>query len=244
MSSVICLVPIYQNELAGNEKKSFEEFTSKVNTIPIHFIAPSDLDTTWYRRIYPEVLIDTFEEWSKQSIDDYNALLLNSEFYRFFGSSDYIFIFQTDAKFLGTKEQLLKFVDMNYDYFGAPWGRDGMRFINRVIPGAGHSRLLRILEGEVIARVGNGGVSLRKTSAMVSFLDIHKKQIAKWEKAEDLFIGYYGAKHPKTLHLPDVDTAYQFAAEMDMEQRIKVGQIPMAVHKWEKFFPNIEDYLE
>ncbi len=244
MSSVICLVPIYQNKLVDNEKQSLDEFVNKINTVPIHFIAPGDLDTTCYKTNYPEIIIDTFKEWSKQSIEDYNALLLNKEFYRFFVNCDYIFIFQTDAKFLGTEEQLLKFADMNYDYWGAPWGQDGMRFIKRVIPGAGHSRLLRFLEGEVIARVGNGGVSLRKTSAMISFLNKHEKRIAEWEKAEDLFIGYYGAKHPKSLHLPNIDIAYQFAAEMDMEQRIKDGHIPMAVHKWEKFFPNIEEYLE
>jgi len=202
------------------------------------------LDLKWYKSEYPEIKCHVFSEWSRHSIDDYNQLMLNADFYQEFNSYDYLFIFQTDALFLGTEEQLLKFSDMNYDYFGAPWGMDGMRFINRVIPGAGHSRLLRILEGEIIARVGNGGVSLRKTSAMISFLNKHEKQIAEWEKAEDLFIGYYGAKHPKSIRLPDVDTAYQFAAEMDMEQRIKAGHIPMAVHKWETFFPNIEEYIK
>lgn len=243
MNNLICLVPIYQNELKGNEKKSFDELNAKLTETTISFISPADLDTTWYEQEYPECDIVRFQKWHKNSLQDYNDLMLATNFYERFREWSFLFIFQTDARFLGTEEQLISFTKLPYDYWGAPWGREGMRFIDRVIPGAGHSRLLRRLEGEVIARVGNGGVSLRRTSAISFFLAKHRKQMKKWEKAEDLFIGYYGAKHPKTLRLPDVDLAYQFAAEMDMEQQIKAGQIPMAVHKWENFFPDLDNYI-
>lgn len=240
---ILTLVPIYMEELSGNDKRSLDEIYEKLKVVPLEFIAPANLDREWYRCTYPDIPIKSFEQWNKKSLQDYNDLLMTSEFYRAFDKYEYVYIFQTDARFLGTEEQLLSFVDMGLDYIGAPWGRDGMRFIKRVIPGAGHSKLLRKLEGEVIARVGNGGVSLRKVSAMIHFLESHKKELSEWEKAEDLFIGYYGAKHPNSIALADVETAYSFAMEMDMEEHIKSGRIPMAVHKWEKFFPELNQYV-
>ncbi len=240
---IVTLIPIYMEELSGNDRSSLEEVCEKLQDIQIEFIAPANLDCKWYRETYPSVQVKSFEYWNKQSLQDYNDLLMTPEFYREFEEYEYIFIFQTDARFLGTEKQLISFVNKGFDYIGAPWGRDGMRFIKRVIPGAGHSKLLRKLEGEVIARVGNGGVSLRRVSAMIRFLENHKKELSEWSKAEDLFIGYYGAKHPKSISLADVETAYSFAMEIDMEESIKAGKVPMAVHKWEKFFPELNQYI-
>ena len=240
---ILTLIPIYMEELSGNEKRSLDEVCEKLKNVPLEFMAPGNLNCEWYRNTYPNIPIKSFDCWDKQSLQDYNDLLMTPEFYRTFEEYEYIFIFQTDARFLGTENQLIAFADKGFDYIGAPWGQNGMRFLKRVIPGAGHSKLLRKLEGEVIARVGNGGVSLRRVSAMIRFLESHKKELSEWEKAEDLFIGYYGAKHPKSIALADVETAYSFAMEMDMEEYIKAGRIPMAVHKWEKFFPTLNQYL-
>ncbi len=243
MASIIALVPIYQDQLKEIENRSLEEFNLKIKQIPKAFIAPKNLDTTWYKVEYPDIPVFVFEQWDKGSLEDYNDLMLTEEFYQRFSEYEFIFLFQTDARFLGTEEQLIEFAGTEYDYYGAPWGDEGMRFVKRVIPGAGHFRILRVLEQEVIAKVGNGGVSLRRVSAMIQFLKKHKKKIAKWEKAEDLFIGYYGAKYPKTIQLPDINTAYRFAMEMNMKEKILAGQKPMAVHKWEKFFPELDEYM-
>ena len=236
-------MPIYQEKLKGNDEASLNELIGKIHDTQIVFIAPSNLETEWYEKRYPKTEIRSYLNWDKQSLQDYNDLLMTSKFYQAFEEYEYIFIFQTDARFLGTEEQLIGFTNKEFDYIGAPWGQDGMRFIKRVIPGAGHSKLLRKLEGEVIARVGNGGVSLRRVSAMIRFFESHKKELSEWEKAEDLFIGYYGAKHPNSIVLADVETASSFAMEMDMEEQIKSGRIPMAVHKWEKFFPELDKYI-
>jgi len=77
------------------------------------------------------------------SINDYNSLLLNKDFYNTIPTEIFL-IFQTDtiicSKF---KDTIYKFID--YDYVGAPW-----IFNNSV---------------------GNGGLSLRKKSKMLEILD-------------------------------------------------------------------------
>lgn len=76
------------------------------------------------------------------SYEDYNTLLKQPEFYEKYIPAETFLLFQTDSMICGPHKDLLqKF--LAYDYVGAPWREGG---------------------------VGNGGLSLRKRSAVVAKL--------------------------------------------------------------------------
>jgi hypothetical protein len=77
------------------------------------------------------------------TIHNYNELLYNPSFYELV-PTEYFLIFQSDTQICSTyKNNIYKFIDMNYDYVGAPWGNT----------------------------VGNGGLSLRKKSKMLEIIN-------------------------------------------------------------------------
>lgn len=241
MKKCCILIPIYQPSLSEKEEHILNGCYQKLQDYPFLFMVPGDLDTAFYQEKYPNMEIIRFSTWHSESLSDYNRLLLQIDFYETFIQYEYLFIFQLDGLFLGTKEQFETFLRADVDYIGAPWGEEGYRFCRWIIPGAGHSRLLYALEGSVTCYVGNGGVSLRKTAQMMHLLKEKKRQVIKWKKAEDIFFSYHGQKSKCHFKIASKELAYQFAMESDMQQKIEQGQVPMAVHKWEKYYPALFD---
>ncbi len=243
--SCLVLIPIYKDELNEVEQQTISNIREKLKDFPFHFIAPGNIKEDYYRCTYPDIRIRTYDKWRRESIDDYNALMLDVSFYQGFADYDFVFIFQTDGWFLGTQEDFRHFLSMDIDYIGAPWGEEGFRFCKRIIPGAGKYRLLYLLEQGVTCYVGNGGVSLRRVSQMIHLLQESSRKIKKWDKAEDLFISYYAQKSKCNFKIPSKTVAEQFALEMNMKDKIEAGNVPMAVHKWELFYPSLlTDYVK
>ncbi len=239
----IVVIPIYKSELNGIERKSLERCREELCGYPFTFIAPGDIKEQFYLENYPEIPIRKYENWQHDRLDDYNALMLNPEFYQGFSLYEFMFLFQTDGWFLGSKEQFQTFLQMDVDYIGAPWGDEGFRFCKRIIPGAGKIKLLYLLEQSVTCYVGNGGVSLRRISQMIALLQEKRKALLTWEKAEDLFISYHAQKSKCHFRVASKEVAEGFALEMNMREKISTGKIPMAVHKWETFYPELLDDL-
>ncbi len=243
MQPCIVLIPIYQKQLPDLEKQALDCCLEKLPNIPKMFIAPYDIEETYYGINYPELQIRKYTQWHHDRIDDYNQLMLNDEFYAGFTDYEFVFIFQTDGWFLGREEDLNHFCQLSIDYIGAPWGDNGFRFCKRIIPGAGKCKLLYLLEQSVTCYVGNGGVSLRRNSQMINLLREKKKELAKNEKAEDLFISYYAQKSKCNFRVASKELAETFALEMNMKEKIRAGMIPMAIHKWKKYYPEFREEL-
>lgn len=93
-----------------------------------------------------------------RSNKSYSRLLLSDSFYDCFDDYDYMLIAQTDTYILNSNYSLEYFVDMSYDYYGAPWPSGpfptpfGIREYIKSIFVHNSEQLL----------VGNGGFSLRK----------------------------------------------------------------------------------
>lgn len=240
----IVIVPIYKKKLNEIEYLCLSNFRKKLFGFPFSFIAPVDIEDDYYTKKWNGLSIKKFAAWCTDSLDDYNKLLMTPEFYSRFLNYDYMLILQLDGWLIKGKEELKQFVQMGYDYIGAPWEDGGYRYYKRVIHGADHIKLLRCFTGETICRVGNGGVSLRRIKSMESFFRAYEKERESWNKAEDIFISYYGQKRKYKLKIPSVEVAKQFSLEKDMKMEILSGNIPMAVHKWEKYYPELLSILE
>ncbi len=243
MKECIVLIPVYREMLCENEELSLKNNMEKLRQFPICFIAPENVKTSYYEENWRDIALIKFHNWSADSLEDYNRLLMKPEFYEKFSEYNYMFILQLDGWLIKGEKELTEFLREGYDYIGAPWPAGGYRYCKRIIPGAGHSKVINYLQGETICKVGNGGVSLRKTESMISFFRIYGKEADKWEKAEDIFISFYGHKRKYRLRIPSEEIAERFSLEADMKEKIQAGNIPMAVHKWEKYYPELLDDL-
>lgn len=240
----IIIIPIYKNELSEQEYFCLENYRKKLYDMPFCFIAPRDVADSYYSKRWKNISIVKFDTWHADSLDDYNNLLMTPDFYNKFSEYDYMLILQLDGWLIKGKEELEYFLKMEYDYIGAPWPDGGYRYYKRVIRGANHIKLLRHFTGETICKVGNGGVSLRRIKSLEMFFRVYKKEKENWEKAEDIFISFYGQKRKYKLRIPSVEIAKQFSLEKDMKKEISEGNIPMAVHKWELYFPELLSIIE
>ena len=245
MKKCCVVIPIYKTVLNSVEQVVLNHFLQKIQNYPWCFMAPSDLDLRWYQNNYPEIAQQVFAGWKSDSLDDYNQLMMKPSFYKRFDDYGYIFIFQLDGFILKDDGVLNEFLDMDYDYIGAPFPGEGFRYLKRIIPGSGHISLLNKLQGETICRVGNGGVSLRKVEAMIRFFHAWEAEKSEWNNAEDIFISFYGQKRKCKLNIAPVEIASRFSLETNMKMKITNGNIPFAVHKWERYYPELlTDYMK
>jgi hypothetical protein len=119
-----------------------------------------------------------------RSFDDYNSLLTSDQFWERM-PAEHVLLFQMDTYIRnGDIEPFLQ-----YDYIGAPW----------------HPVICNWLKHE--NRVGNGGLSLRKRSAMIRCLQQVSKNTLE---NEDRF---FCQKCEHLLNLPSTDVARSFSVE-------------------------------
>lgn len=242
MNQKCCVViPIYKKKLNSVEDSILRDAIEKLSEFPFCLIAPGNLDLKYYRENWKECRNVAFKEWEADSLSDYNRLMMQHTFYRTFREFKYILIFQLDGLLLKGSSELNAFLNMDFDYIGAPWPGEGYRYCKRVIPGSGHIPFLRKLQGETLCRVGNGGVSLRKVDSMIRFFEAWKPEAEDWAKAEDIFISFYGQKQKYKLNIAPVELARQFSLETNMKEEIQNGRIPFAVHKWEQYYPELPE---
>lgn len=117
-------------------------------------------------------------------VSEYSTLLTTSSFYEHFNGSSHVLIFQTDSLFLRPVDQV--FLSDAFDYVGAPWP-------HHVLKDHEHN-------------VGNGGLSLRRISAMLNLTRRHGPNTM----AEDVYI----AERLQPSRLPTVSLAKLFSVEL------------------------------
>ena len=131
----------YKKELTETEYKCLENYREKLPGFRIVFIAPVDIDDSYYAKRWEGISIIKFDTWSADSLNDYNRLLMTPEFYNRFSDYEYMFILQLDGWLIKGEEELKRFLQMGFDYIGAPWRDGGYRYYKRVIRGAKYLQL-------------------------------------------------------------------------------------------------------
>jgi hypothetical protein len=122
---------------------------------------------------------------SDMTRSEYSRLLTTSSFYQHFQQHSHVLIFQTDSLFLKPLDAV--FLSDAWDYVGAPWPHP-------VLPDHEHN-------------VGNGGLSLRRVSAMLNLTRHHGPAN---NTPEDVYI----TARLNPTRLPTVSLAKQFSVEM------------------------------
>lgn len=155
------LIPIYKPIPNEFERMSFYQCVKLLKNYHFTIVTHQNINITYYTNILIENNIDysleIFNSKFFTSIQGYNCLLLNKNFYLRFIDTEYIFIYQLDGFIF--KDNLKFWINENYDYIGAPWFKN-FGF---------HEKRNKLWD------VGNGGVSLRKTS---TFLHIFEQKLS------------------------------------------------------------------
>lgn len=239
MKEICVVIPIYKSKLNIDEEFSVKRTIGILDRRPLFFVAPSNLDLSYYKENYPEVKVEFFEARFFKNIQAYSRLLLSKKFYKRFDKYEYMLIAQTDAIILDNEDKLDIFADMDYDYWGSPWEKECVLY-----PAIfkGMYKLQRFLN-TISARCGNGGFCLRKITSMLEILGEHPIAIciSKWHaKAnEDVVLCYY-LNYEKKYSLPTAEVAESFAVEQTASMVLERGGRPYAIHAYEKYLGNTE----
>jgi len=139
------------------------------------------------------------------TIKEYNLLLTTNEFWSSLPYEN-VLIFQTDSVLLDNN--LTKF--LGYDYVGAPWHGD-LKWLKT----EGTSvKKIKWLKTPGINIVGNGGLSLRRKSAMIRVI----KLVHYPGGAEDI---YFANKCKHLLNIPSPAVASTFSVESVVDDNTK-----------------------
>lgn len=151
----ICVViPIYKEILNSFEIISVKQCIKVLSDYSIHFVCPKGLDIGFYKENFSEITnFIFFDNVYFESIEGYNKLMLNPDFYKTFNDFEYMLVYQTDCYVF--RDELLDWANKGYDYIGGIWFDEYH----------GNPNL-----GAKLWYPGNGGLSLRKIKTMFNIL--------------------------------------------------------------------------
>lgn len=225
------IIPIYNESPSENEVKSIKRNTSVLKEHDIYVVCPIGLDTGGYRELGLSSFIE-FDDRFFRSNKSYSRLILSEQFYKPFLEYEYMLIAQTDTYILNTEYSLGQFIDIGYDYWGAPWQRG---------PFDEPYGVRELVKSVFVPRprdlhVGNGGFSLRRvcsTYDLVKKNNMYIKYI--WRLNEDLFFAKCARSSREIYTAASINEASLFALETNMQEEIEKGNVPFAIHAWEKY---------
>lgn len=250
--SVAVVIPVYKPVLTPYERISLTQCTTVLGNYPIVLVAPHTLAISEYRKICPNLQVQTFDTTYFTDIQAYNKLMLSEEFYEAFTNVDYMLIHQLDAFVF--RDELADWCRLGYDYIGAPWLRD-RDFVNwrdktwfqvkqQIATWLDLKKADGVTPREIVSLngVGNGGLSLRRVSAMLRSLRKFRHTIRTYERShqhqynEDVFWGIEVNRYWPFLRIPDYRKALHFAVEFYPEWAVEHynrGQLPFGCHAWD-----------
>ena len=247
----VVIIPAYKKAFSDDERKCTLKYVSVFKERDIYFVLPKGLDNSWYKENFPSINYMTFEDKYFKGIKGYNKLMLDISFYKAFSAYEYMLIAQPDAVTFLETDELDRFIDTGFDYFGAPWipGRRIWEWVRvrRDIPTKG--KIICCKKDENKIQMGNGGFSLRNINKTIALINEHGWRKIYWfyKRNEDIFFGVFGRDNNSGFKLADVETGRRFALEYDIKKNVEEGFIPFGVHGWSKEFADfdeMENYLK
>jgi hypothetical protein len=231
LNSCAILIPVYKEQLDGDESFALKISLLNVKDLPILLLAPNSLDLSYYQGAFNLYKSIRFDDKYFTSVKNYNRLLLSKEFYNSISDFNYVLILQTDAIVL--KPELDYWLNRPYDYIGAPW-KNGYQIPEEFFDQLNNPKLISCR-----TYVGNGGLSLRKIRKNLELLVEFEREADFWREtgsSEDLFFSCFG-QLSKDFIMPNIVTAAHFAQEMDSNVMMNLtsGEIPFGVHAWAKY---------
>lgn len=230
MPKPVVSIPVYKNMLSEFEKASLVQCCKILGKYDFSIVCSNDLDIKEYENILNFYNInykaERFEKKFFESIERYNQLMLDANFYKKFSKYDFMLVYQLDAYVF--RDELGYWCKKDYDYIGAPWFE-------------GFS--LNIDDAKLLDIAGNGGFSLRKISSFIDVLG-HKEEtkvfIEKYVKNgqnEDMFFSNFAKNIKKDFKVALSDESMHFSFETQPKRLYQMtnGKLPFGCHAWERY---------
>lgn len=182
---------------------------------------------------WPQLKFVSFDPSAFASHESYSAWMLQPDLYTRFLEYEFVLVAQTDAFLV---RPLPVDTDWDFDYLGAPWEPAWTKRWDR----RDHRvRSAKRFRGKRL-RVGNGGLSLRRTSAFARPLDLPSPMVRTYE---DIAISYFHRRIG--IRLAPVATARRYFMETGARAWSQGDPIPpvYGFHALDKFNPPLEDAL-
>lgn len=240
--NIAVIIPIYKTELSEKEKISLQQCLKVLGDFQIIMICPSGFDRENFEEF--DIQFEEFEERYFKDIFSYNQLMLAPQFYERFLSYTYILLYQLDAFVF--KDELKSWCELDYDYIGAPWLATNNLFSKFLKPFQSKKKKKR---EPIFYKVGNGGLSLRKTKSFfrisTKLAPLIKEQLSKKEEIyaiEDVFWSLKVPKYFPDFKIPNYKTAAKFALDRKPKIGIELngGIMPFGCHGFNK--PKVIDF--
>ncbi len=248
MKLVCVVIPVYKSVPSAYEIVSLNRCINQLGKYPICLVTNIGVDISFYTQKLTgsnvHYTVEYFAERYFQSIDGYNKLLLSLSFYKAFVAYRYILIHQLDVYIF--RDELRYWCQQGYDYVGAPWLNEDLYrwlFVKDKYPFA-IRQFHRITKGRFMKKTGNGGFSLRKTSAMISNLRYFATAAKQWPGNEDVFFSHFVSVVNPFFRVPGVDTSVRFAFDIFPSDAFQLNrrQLPFGCHGFYRSdFPHYND---
>jgi hypothetical protein len=239
MKKYAIITPVYQQTLQGAERRRLL-ITIHNNPHAEHiFVSPKILNIERIQKEFPKSRWIRFPNHHFESINSYSKLLLLSSFYKYFTEYEYIVISQLDAVLI---RELTDEVFKDYDYVGAAWMDELNAFSigNRIFLNNGKYKFLPNRSFSV----GNGGLSIRKTSSLITITEKIQNPTLKMLGLgtniglnEDVVLSYFAMKYG--FSVPDRTEASQIFIEQFRPEPFDLWSV-YGYHAIEKMYPLFE----
>lgn len=241
------VIPIYKIQLTRYEQISLAQaYRIWQNKYPLTIIKPQHLDLTPLLTEYPLLATESFDDKYFANIHGYNSLMLSAEFYERFVCSEYILIYQLDAYVFN--DELEQWCKKGYDYIGAPWlvrpiyNFPLLKFASWIKKQ--YCNLLHCTNSQASNfKVGNGGLSLRKTAAHLHAVNQLKDIVQQYLSHEnnhmfneDVVFALETNQHGINFRHPHYTEALAFSFDKYPALCFKLNSnhLPFGCHGWYK----------
>ena len=239
---VAIVIPVYKNKLSKIEELSLNQCLEVLGDHEIIFACPHGLNPKYRSK---NVEIEEFDVSYFQDIQGYNRLMLESQFYERFLAYDYILLHQLDAFIF--RDELISWCNKGYDYIGAPWIASSS-VISKMLQPFNSKSIKR--RKPIFFKVGNGGLSLRKTKSFFEISENFKNdiKIQLTKKSHEIYAiedVFWSLKVPELVDdfsIPHYKEAVKFAIDRKPALSLKLNnnELPFGCHGFDK--PKVVDF--
>ncbi len=231
---LLLVTPIYKSEFDAIEQFSIDYSLNKLERFRHVFIAPYDLELSYYSSRYKASFFMLFPNEFFSSHSAYNQLCYEVGFYKSFSTYSHILVLQPDA-IVVSPNNLDEWLYSTYDFVGAPENALYTYQVNNISP---FDKLLGALQTVHLQGL-NGGLSLRKPAKMIEMLEEYPELTRFFRTyaggvGEDIFFSLMSRVTRKNFHIPSELMASRFAITGNFRQWLDFSesQIPFGFHGW------------
>lgn len=224
------------------EKRSLKQAYDVLQAYPLIVIKPFSLDLSELQVQFPKLEFISFSDEYFKGISGYNRLMLTPDFYERFLDSSYILIYQLDAYVF--RDELEDWCNKGYDYIGAPWLQKPIYRLPVVsffmhLVHLYHKHKGKPSKQDLYNKVGNGGLSLRKTDSHYRVTIEQADRISFYMEKERHHLyneDVFWATEAQGFLYPKAMEAIEFAFDKYPAYcyRLNNKRLPFGCHSWYK----------